>query len=72
MENTESTAVLTPHLIHPNYFKNRTIPHVNAYKSQLGIGPVCERVRQERREWCLKQIELLMNNPSNAVLQVTE
>lgn len=66
----QSNAVLTPHLIHPNYFKNRTIPHVTAYKSELGIAPVGKRVRKERKEWCLKQVALLEGNPSNAVLGV--
>lgn len=64
----KSNAVLTPHLIHPNFFKNKTIPHVTAYRSELGIEPVCERVKKERIEWCLKQVEILKMNPSNAVL----
>lgn len=66
----QSNAVLTPHLIHPNYFKRKALAHVTAYRSEFDVDPVSERVRNERKEWCLKQVALLENIPSNAVLGV--
>ena len=58
--------MLTPELIHPNFWK------VHSYRVSrrvdLKLEPVGDDVKEMRRKWCERQVELLKTNPSNAVL----
>lgn len=59
--------MLTPHLIHPNFWKYRRFRVPRAII--LRIGPIREDEKNFRREWCARQLEQLKHNPSNAVIK---
>ncbi len=61
-----SNAVLTPHLIHPNFFK-RSMTRVHQGATQ-DFGPISDKVKDQRKSWCERQVEVVLNSVSNAVL----
>lgn len=64
----QSSAVLSPHLNHPNLVKYKTVPHVSAYRNNAVSPQVSAVIKASRIRWCENQIDILANNPSNAVL----
>ncbi|HEM7785372.1 TPA: hypothetical protein U2L20_001736 [Acinetobacter baumannii] len=68
-----STAVLTPHLNHPNfsggsdYCKRCNYAHKKR-KVPLVARPLSDYERKFRQRWALKQVAIILNMPSNAVL----
>ncbi|MCR4529786.1 hypothetical protein [Acinetobacter venetianus] len=71
MQN-DSTAVLTPELIHPDYFdsKKKYVPIQRINRSNLtsAISPLRQNEIEQRKRWSESQIEILKLIPSNAVL----
>lgn len=59
--------MLTPHLIHPNFWALGRTREV--YKVEYNLPPVSEDERKERAAWCARQVQILKFNPSNAVLK---
>lgn len=51
----ESNAVLTPHLIHPNYFKRKGSFHTHHYKQEV-LPPVRKHEVEARKRWCKQQL----------------
>lgn len=72
-ENDIYTAVLTPHLNHPNfssdsdYCKRCNYAHKKR-KEPLVPRPLSDYERKFRQRWALKQVAIILNMPSNAVL----
>lgn len=66
-----SNAVLTPEQIHPNFFKmKKTHPHVNFkrisnFKHSV---PLSSYDIEHRKRWAIRQVFVLANTPSTAVL----
>lgn len=51
----ESNAVLTPHLIHPNFFKKKGGFHTHHYKQEV-LPPVRKYEVEARKRWCSRQL----------------
>ena len=70
-ETTVSPAVLTPDQIHPNFFKmKKTHPHVQ-FKRQSNFKysvPLSTYDIEHRKRWALRQMSVIANMPSTAVL----
>ena len=70
-ETTVSNAVLTPDQIHPNFFKmKKTHPHVQ-FKRQSNFKysvPLSTYDIEHRKRWALRQMSVIANMPSTAVL----
>lgn len=70
-ETSVSNAVLTPHQIHPNFFKvvkyrQRVNPMIQPkFEDAL---PLSKREIEQRQKWIARQLLTLATNPSNAVL----
>lgn len=67
-EHIDSNAVLTPHLIHKNFFKSSKFLHCCVYTSIVKPVPVSDEVKFQRKVWCLNQAKVLASIPSNAIL----
>lgn len=64
----QSNAVLTPHLIHPNFFTSSKM-RMEAGRSTFEVAaPMDEREIEHVKQWCERQIEYIVASPSNAVL----
>lgn len=67
----KSNAVLTPELIHPNFFKmKKTHPHTS-FKRQANFKnsvALTESDIEHRKRWANRQLSKLMYIPSTAVL----
>lgn len=59
-------AVLTPHLIHPNFFKSSGV--CSRQGGSQDFGPISKKVKIQRKSWCERQLNQLQFNQSNAVL----
>ncbi len=70
-ETSVSNAVLTPDQIHPNFFKmKKTHPHVQ-FKRQSNFKysvPLSTYDIEHRKRWALRQMSVIANMPSTAVL----
>ncbi|RLL33764.1 hypothetical protein D9K80_12690 [Acinetobacter cumulans] len=70
-ETSVSNAVLTPDQIHPNFFKmKKTHPHVQ-FKRQSNFKysvPLSTYDVEHRKRWALRQMSVIANMPSTAVL----
>lgn len=70
-EASVSNAVLTPNQIHPNFFKmKKTHPHVQ-FKRQSNFKhsvPLSNYDVEYRKRWSTRQLAVLANIPSTAVL----
>lgn len=70
-ETSVSNAVLTPDLIHPNFFKmKKTHPHVQ-FKRQSNFKPSVPLSNYDveyRKRWAIRQLDVLANMPSTAIL----
>ncbi|MDA3550913.1 hypothetical protein MKL37_10845 [Acinetobacter sp. AOR11_HL] len=72
-ENDIYTAILTPHLNHPNfssgsdYCKRCNYAHKKR-KEPLVPRPLSDYERKFRQRWAVKQVAIILNMPSNAVL----
>jgi len=70
-ETSVSNAVLTPDQIHPNFFKmKKTHPHVQ-FKRQSNFKhsvPLSTYDVEHRKRWSIRQLAVLANIPSTAVL----
>ena len=70
-ETSVSNAVLTPDQIHPNFFKmKKTHPHVQ-FKRQSNFKysvPLSTYDIEHRKRWVLRQMSVIANMPSTAVL----
>ena len=52
---SKSTAVLTPHLIHPNFFKKKSTLQTSKYKQEI-LPPVRNYEVEARKRWCKQQL----------------
>ena len=70
-ESEISNAVLTPEYIHPNFFKmKKTHPHVS-FKRKTNLKhsvPLSSYDIEHRKRWALRQITVISNIPSTAIL----
>ncbi|RLL46392.1 hypothetical protein D9K79_08040 [Acinetobacter cumulans] len=70
-ETSVSNAVLTPEQIHPNFFKmKKTHPYVQ-FKRQSNFKysvPLSTYDVEHRKRWALRQMSVIANMPSTAVL----
>ncbi len=65
-----SNAVLTPNLIHPNFYKTTHYTSRCNYssKSLQRSKPLTEHEKEQRKQWEKRQIVILSQIQSNAVL----
>lgn len=65
-----SNAVLTPDLIHPNFYKviNYASRCNYSSKSSQKSRPLTEHEKKQRKQWQKRQIAILLMIESNAVL----
>jgi len=58
-KHPQSTAVLTPELIHPNYFKKSGNWHTGNYRSPKHPTPVKQHEFEGRKRWCEQQLKTI-------------
>ena len=65
-----SNAVLTPDMNHPNFFRKKTVHTVNVRRlnSKTIYEPLTIFEIEQRKKWAARQINILANMRSNAVL----
>ena len=65
-----STAVLTPHLNHPNFFRKKTV-HTSNVRRNNSIAvyePLTTFEIEQRKKWAARQITIIASMRSTAVL----
>lgn len=70
-ETSVSNAVLTPEQIHPNFFKmKKTHSHtkMNRKSSHSHLVPLSIEDIEQRKSWSIRQISVIANIPSTAIL----
>lgn len=67
-----STAVLTPELIDPEFFQMQR-QHLFFRKSEMRVfpSPLTQEQKIHRGQWSIRQLSILAQIPSTAVLEVT-
>ena len=67
----KSNAVLTPELIHPNFFKMKKTHLHTSFKRQANFKnsvALTANDIEHRKRWAILQVSMIANIPSNAVL----
>ena len=70
-ETSVSNAVLTPDQIHPNFFKMKKIScHINRKRTPTfeNMESLSTYEIEHRKRWAIRQVFVLANTPSTAVL----
>lgn len=56
---SQSNAVLTPELIHPNFFKKKSINHTKPLRVERNRVPIGKHEVLARIRWCERQLKTI-------------
>lgn len=59
IKNQQSTAVLTPDLIHPNFFKKKGTNHTKPLRVERNLAPIGKHEVLARIRWCERQLKTI-------------
>lgn len=55
----QSNAVLTPELIHPNFFKKKSTNHTKPLRVERSLAPIGKHEVSARLRWCERQLKTI-------------